>query len=364
MYNPKAVRLPGYRMKGGMSGFSVPAQRIMIRSGKLKVPISRTVGKGRSKDEDYNIWIPYPPHLVGKKLAEIRLFPVGDGKAIKIAFTYEDAAKKPATSSQEILGIDLGVNNLAACVSTTGTSFILDGRGLKSVNQWYNKEMARLQDLAARNGIKGMTNKQFRVLHNRNNRVQDYIYKSAKYILDFCIENGIGTVIVGVSEGWKQFVMFKKKDKQHFVGIPHTRFRKYLQYLLEKNGICYIEQEESFTSASSFLDNDPLPVYGDGQRIHFSGRRIKRGLYRTGKRILVNADTQAAANIIRKALKRMQNVPLGDKLDGLTRGVMTTPVRVCVIKKETTTRNRNTRFSRHKRPKRRPTNFVIPGSTF
>ena len=171
----------------------------------MKVPISRSVLKEHKEDkEDYDIRIPFPKTLEDKELQEIRLYPVGNAKAIKVAYVYKEISNPDTTLSGDVMGIDLGLDNFASCVTTTGTSFLLDGRGMKSINQWYNKEMARLKSEAASCGITTLTNRQFRLLKRRNNQIMDMIYKSAKYIVNRCLEDGIGTVVVGYNPGMKQ----------------------------------------------------------------------------------------------------------------------------------------------------------------
>ena len=189
--------------------------------------------------------------------------------------------------------------------------------------------MARLKSEAASCGITTLTNRQFRLLNRRNNQIMDMIYKSAKYIVNRCLEDGIGTVVVGYNPGMKQKINIGPVNNQHFTFIPHGKFRHQLQFLCEKHGIKYLEQEESYTSQSSFLDNDPLPVYGmEAGDIRFSGRRVTRGAYYSGNGTMVNADINAAANIIRKS---MQGVIPGNMNDKLTSGVMSAPAKIRVV---------------------------------
>jgi IS605 OrfB family transposase len=119
------------------------------------------------------------------------------------------------------LAIDLGVDNLAACTTSTGASFLLDGLKLKSINQWYNKENARLQSVKDKSGIKGITNRQARLYRGRANRVRDYLNKSARYIINYCIDNSIGQLIVGYNPGIKQESNMGRHNNQKFVQIPH-----------------------------------------------------------------------------------------------------------------------------------------------
>ncbi|GAB4228248.1 MAG: hypothetical protein Kow0049_09020 [Stanieria sp.] len=200
------------------------------------------------------------------------------------------------------IAIDLGLDNLATCVSTTGASFILDGKPLKSFNQWFNKENARLQSIKDLQGIKGITERQARLTINRDNRIRDYLNKVARSIIDWCIEHKVGSLIVGVNQGWKQEINIGNRNNQNFVQIPHWSLRNKLKSLCERYGLNYLEQEESYTSKASFLDQDDIPTYNpdNPQEYQFSGRRVKRGLYRSCDGHLISADGNGAANIGKK----------------------------------------------------------------
>lgn len=176
------------------------------------------------------------------------------------------------------------------------------GDTVKSFNQWFNKENERLQSIKDLQGIKGTTERQARLTINRNNRVRDYLNKATRYIIDWCICHAVGTVIVGFNPGIKQEINIGSRNNQNFVQIPHWSLRNKLKSLCERYGIAFIEQEESYTSKASFLDRDDIPTYNpdDPREYKFSGRRVKRGLYRSRDGHLVSADANRAANIGRK----------------------------------------------------------------
>ncbi|MBQ6367979.1 MAG: transposase [Erysipelotrichaceae bacterium] len=220
------------------------------------------------------------------------------------------------------MAIDIGVDNLASCITTLGTSFILDGRKLKSINQGWNKEKARLQSVADKQGAK-RTDKMSRITEKRNNQAKDIMRKSARYIINHCIEHHIGTVIVGYTPDFKRNINIRRKNNQAFVNISFGDFRQLLSGLCERYGIQYIEQEESYTSKSSFLDGDILPEYKPEQPYTgtFSGRRIHRGLYKTKDGTVVNADMNGAANILRKSKQNFD-------FEGLCRGLLASPQRI------------------------------------
>lgn len=209
-------------------------------------------------------------------------------------------------ASSRIAAIDIGENNLAAIVDNTGGKpLIVKGRILKSYNQWANKETARLKGIANKQGIMS-TRKIDNIWSKRNRRIDDYFHKAAKKIILELVNRGIDTLVVGQNKGWKQCCNLGRKNNQNFFQIPFSRFINMLQYLCEWNGIKFIAREESYTSKASFLDMDYIPSFEEENKgisffgkIHFSGRRISRGVYKTGSRI-INADINASFNILRK----------------------------------------------------------------
>ena len=217
-------------------------------------------------------------------------------------FRSDKPVEIPQLDTNRILGIDPGVDNLAACASTTGQIFLVDGRQLKAANQWYNKERSRLQAIKDKHNIKAQTRKMAAIAINRDYFILDYMRKAARFIVDFCTANSIGTIVVGVNKEQKQSVNMGHINNQNFVQIPFWKFRRILKGLCEKNGVLYCETNESYTSKASFLDKDTLPQYDPNrQEKHiFSGRRIKRGLYKTKNGSTIHADINGAANIIRK----------------------------------------------------------------
>ena len=209
-------------------------------------------------------------------------------------------------------------------VSNTGRSFIIDGRKLKSINQWFNKENARLQSIKDKQHFgKQPTNRQKAIARDRNNKVNDYMNKTARKVVDFCIANDIGTLVVGYNETFQRGSSLGKQNNQTFVNIPYGKLREKLEYLCELNGITFVKQEESYTSKASFWDKDVIPVYNDDnpKEYQFSGKRIHHGLYRTSSGKTMNADVNGALNILRKS-----SVVGLDTL--YSRGEVDTPVRI------------------------------------
>ncbi len=183
-------------------------------------------------------------------------------------------------------------------------SFIIDGKRLKSINQWFNKENARLQSIKDKQGDKRRTtNRQKIFADKRNRQVNDYMSKTAKMIINYCIRHDIGILVIGYNETFQCNSDIGKQNNQNFVNIPYGKLRSKLEYLCELNSIVFVKQEESYTSKASFWDKDAIPVYNadNPQKYHFSGKRVKRGLYRPANGKLLNADINGALNILRKS---------------------------------------------------------------
>ena len=300
-YRYHDVRIPKYRKKEGLFVLVVPISQLNLTRGTVCVPMSLSYKK---LNPNIKIEIPFPKRIDPKSVKEVRILPCQHGRFFKIQYVYKVEQEPLCLNKDNTLGIDLGVDNLATCVPTNGTPFILDGRRIKSINHRWNKERARLQSIADKQGIRGgKTNRVYRITERRNNQVKDVIRKSARYVVEYCKQHDIGTIVVGYSPEFKQSPKLGKSNNQNFTQIPLGDFRLTLKSLCERYDIDYIEQEESYTSKSSFLDNDPLPEYKAEQPYKgtFSGKRVKRGLYKSSNGTLINADVNAAANILRKA---------------------------------------------------------------
>lgn len=261
---------------------------------------------------------------VYRKVKEIRIIPKANARFFEIQYIYEAECIQRNLNKNNALALDLGVNNLITAVSGNGKSFIIDGRRLKSINQWFNKENARLQAVKDKQHLgKKPTNRQKAIARDRNNKVNDYMNKAARKVIDYCIANDIGTLVVGYNETFQRGSNIGKKNNQNFVNIPYGRLRSKLEYLCELNCITFVKQEESYTSKSSFWDKDDIPVYNadNPAEYQFSGDRVHRGLYKTAKGKVFNADVNGALNIMRKSSVVDINILYG-------RGEVDTPIRI------------------------------------
>lgn len=318
-YSFKAVKLPKYLPKDGFTTLIIGFVR--LKGNQLTIPYSQSYGKEHKK-----VTINIPPILEGKKVKEIRIIPKSKARFFEIQYTYEVAEEQRDLDDQKAIAIDFGIDNLTTCATSTGQTFIVDGRRLKSINQWYNKENSRLQSIKDKQKFgKKCTNRQNELAYKRNNRVNDYMSKTARKIINYCLAKNIGVLVCGYNVTFQRESNMGKVTNQNFVNIPFGKLRDKLQYLCKLYGIKYIEQEESYTSKASFWDKDEIPVYNDDnpKQYTFSGKRVYRGLYKTASGYKFNADVNGALNILRKS-------KVVSLLGLYCRGELDTPVRIRV----------------------------------
>ena len=298
-YNFRHAKLPNYLPKNSYSNLII-AQFKIKDNGVLTIPYSNTFKK---KHEVTKIQIKVPQVLENKKIKEIRIIPKFSARFFEIHYTYEIQEEEIKLNTNNALAVDLGVNNLCTCVTNTGKSFIIDGRKLKSINQFFNKYNAKLQSIKDKQNIKRLTMQQYLIFNKRKNRVNDYINKTCRYIINYCLSNDIDTLVIGYNQSFQNKTNLGKRNNQIFTQLPFGKIREKLEYLCKRYNINYILQEESYTSKASFFDNDELPIYNmdNPQEYEFSGKRVKRGLYRTKSGYRFNADCNGALNILRKS---------------------------------------------------------------
>ena len=290
------IKLPNYLDKDGFTTLVIGFVR--LKDDILIVPYSNAFRKTHKE-----ITIKLPPVLKGKKIKEIRIIPKQHSRYFEIQYTYEVKEVQRELDKENVLGIDLGIDNLCTCVTNAGFSFIIDGRKLKSTNQYYNKINAKLQSIKDKQKIERTTLRQKRITRKRNNRINDYFSKAARTIVNYCLNNDIGKLVLGYNEDFQRKSNIGSINNQNFVNIPYGKLRDKLIYLCKLYRIEFKLQEESYTSKASFFDGDEIPIYDKEnlQEYVFSGKRIKRGLYQTSTGKLINADCNGALNILRKS---------------------------------------------------------------
>ena len=317
-YNGK-IKLPNYLDKDGFTTLVIGFVR--LKDDMLIVPYSNSFRKTHKE-----IAIKLPSVLKDKKIKEIRIIPKQHSRYFEIQYIYEVEEVQRELNKENVLGIDLGIDNLCTCVTNTGASFIIDGRKLKSTNQYYNKINAKLQSIKDKQKIERTTLRQKRITRKRNNRINDYLSKAARTIVNYCLNNDIGKLVLGYNEDFQRNSNIGSINNQNFVNIPYGKLRDKLIYLCKLYGIEFKLQEESYTSKASFFDGDEIPIYDKEnlQEYVFSGKRIKRGLYQTSTGKLINADCNGALNILRKS-------KVVDLSVLYNRGELNTPKRIRVV---------------------------------
>ncbi len=323
------INLPRYLPKDGFFPLIIPIRarhNFAKDNWKFKIPTSRKYTR-----EQGAVYITIPPNLRGHRIKEIRILPKQKGRLLDAAFIYESNQQPADVNPEKAISIDLGLNNLATVVSSTNESFIIDGRWLKSVNQWFNKRRARLISHKEKQGIEHFTKQEAWLSYRRRNQVNDYLNKAARYVVNFCLSRKIGTIVVGYNPTLKQNTNLGKRNNQNFVQIPIFTLRAKLKSLCERYGLNYVEQEESYTSKASSLDRDEIPVYNadNPAQPKFSGKRVKRGLYRTKSGHLINADANGSCCIGLKSKHKLS-------FERVSRVCLTQPVRVNVLRESKT----------------------------
>ena len=370
--NKNKINIPKYLDKEGYFKIcdAEGMKHIHKKDDKLywTVPMSKEFLKGGmilfngSIVQPHNrIRIKLPNILKDKNIKQIWIIPKNKGNYFEIQYVYEIIKKiNLKKKNTNLLSIDLGINNLCTCVSYKENdknkfkSFILDGKKLKSVNQFYNKQISKLKQLAAKdNKAPYFTKKMYNITRKRNNRINDYIHKVCKYIIDYCLMNKIDTIILGYNKNIKQNINIGRKNNQNFVNIPFYKIKENLKYKSELNNIELVIQEESYTSKANFINNDYMPIYIEERirtierkvelkKIRFSGRRPKRGKYiftnNSSSRFKVNyinVDMNGSLNIMRKYLNRSKVVNSMKLVNDFNtvlyhRGILLVPIRIKV----------------------------------
>ena len=311
-------KLPNYRKSNGLYPISYVGKNIRFDQFQnicyLPIPNSQ-----KNCLETPSIAIPNGNSITLDNLAELRIIPSNNKLWAEFVYKVETETANNLDYSQG-LALDHGINNLLTGVSSLGKSFIFCGKWLKFVNQKYNQKVAKYK--------KGKPEFYWdenlaEITHKRNCRIRDAINKTARFIINYCLSHRIGNIIFGWNEGQKQESNMGKRNNQNFVQIPIARLKNRIQELATSVGIKFTETEEAYTSKSSFLDHDLLPKFGEKpERYEFSGKRVKRGLYRTANGKLINADCNGSANILKKV-----STQLGICLAEVCRECLTVPKR-------------------------------------
>lgn len=301
-------KLPKYKPKDGQMVLVVTNQQVKLKRNQLIFP--------RSFDG-----FKVTPRCVTlpnfEKLNQVRIIPRNQMFCVEIVYSIfvDDTVLR---DNGRIMSIDLGLDNLATVVTNTGLQpIIVNGKGLKSINQYYNKQKAYYQSIAKQMNGKNYTNRLYQLTRKRNFKIEDALHKISRFIVDTSLENDITTIVIGNNKNWKQSVSLGKETNQSFVTIPHQKLIEQIVYKAQLEGIHVIYTEESYTSGTSFLDGEaPVKEFYDKKR------RVHRGLFRSNQGVFINADVNAGYQIMKKVFPN-------EFSDGIE-GVVLHPVRVTI----------------------------------
>lgn len=272
-------KLPKYIKKNGRNIVIFTNQNCKLKDNKVKFP---SVLGGFKLDTKVD------------NLQQVRILPRNRHFVIEVI--YKQNIEEKLEDNKRYLTIDIGLNNLATICNNVGvTPIVINGKSLKSINQYYNKQVSHYKEIAKRMNSLDYTRRINRITIKRNNKINDYLHKASKQIIEYAYGLNCNTIVIGNNKDWKRDSNMSKKVNQNFVGIPHQRLIEMVQYKAEKYGINVILVEESYTSGTSFLDNE-LPV----KENYNKNRRVYRGLFVSNSGTKINADVNGAYQILKK----------------------------------------------------------------
>ena len=302
-------RLPKYKPKDGKMVLPLTNQQVKVEGDLLHFPKSFCGFTVKPRCVNLDNF---------EKINQVRIVPKGQSFCLEIVYSISVESGLHSDNGR-YLSIDLGLDNLATVVTNTGLNpIIVNGKGLKSDNQYYNKKKAHYQSIAKQMNNQHYTNRLYRLTQKRNLKVEDYLHKVSRYIVDFALEHQINTIVIGNNKNWKQSSSLGKVTNQAFVSIPHQKLIDKICYKAQLCGIQVILTEESYTSGTSFLDSE-LPQ----KEFYNKKRRVRRGLFVSNDGFKINADVNAAFQIMKKVFPNVFT-------DGIE-GVVLHPVRVDIV---------------------------------
>lgn len=301
-------KLPKYKAKDGKHILILTNQNVELKDKILVFP---------KTFHGFTIKPQFIKHDNFVSFQQVRFKPNYKSFIVELVYNIE----VPSTNlpdNKRYLSVDIGVDNLATVVNNIGLQpVVINGKGLKSINKYYNKQISYYREIAKRMNGRDYTNKMYSLTLKRNCKIKDYMHKASKYLIEYAIANHFNTIVIGNNKGWKQNSAMSKLVNQSFVGIPHKKFIEMVQYKAQNVGINVILTEESYTSGTSFLDNE-VPIKSNYNK----KRRIHRGLFISNKGIKINADVNGAYQIMKKVFPNAYS-------NGV-KGVVLHPIRVNV----------------------------------
>lgn len=315
------VNIPSYLGKEDGWSVLVAGRSARVKNNKIYVGLSKKFREEYGIDKrDIIFNLPKNLHNL-TKLQQVQIKPIYGGKEYELIITYKKEQEIKNLNKDIILGLDCGLDNLLTSYDVKNkSSFIIDGKPLKSINRFYNKQKGKLQSEYERNKLENKNTKRFiKLSEYRKNYINNYFNQTVNRIVKYCVNNDIGTIVIGDFKGIKDSINMGKKNNQNFVSIPFGILKRKLEAKCGYYGITYVLQEESYTSKCSSLDLEPIKKHEN-----YKGKRVKRGLYKTNNGELINSDVNGACNIIRKYKCKSGS----DLSDTDVSGVINHPVRI------------------------------------
>lgn len=281
---------PRYKEKNGEMVAIFTNQQCKIKDGFLHFPKKANLKPVKTR--------------INSKLHQVRVLPIGIGYKIEIVHEKEEIDLN--LNKDNVASIDIGLNNIITMVNNIGEQpIVVKGGVVKSMNQYYNKQLSRYRSILNKQGVFKDSKRIKRLHQKRNNKINLEFHRISREVVDYLIKHDIGSIVVGYNEGWKQRCNIGKINNQKFVQLPFRFLINQIEYKCNLVGIDVFVEGEAYTSKASFLDGDLIPIkHEKGKKYNFSGRRIQRGLYKSKKGTILNADTNGAYNIGRKAFPK------------------------------------------------------------
>lgn len=286
-------KLPKYLPKDGRYNWMIPNNSCYFKGNELCFMVKKLNGfKWYTRNQG--------------RLIQVRFVPKGSCYIMEIVYEIE-ISDVVNTDNKRIASIDLGVNNLVTMTNNIGKQpIIINGKGIKSINQFYNKRLAKEKSLLKIRHNKDWSKKLDSITFKRHQRIKNYMHNTSAYIIKWCKENNIDTLVIGINHEWKQESNMNSSVNQRFVQIPYDMLINQLKYKCQDKGIKLVETEESYTSGTSFLDNEE-PV----KENYDKSRRVKRGLFKTNEGRLINSDVNGSLQIMKKVFPNVLNNGIG-----------------------------------------------------
>ena len=301
--------LPKYKPKDGRSVLIITNQRLKLTEDSIKFPKAFRGFAIKSRCITLDNF---------EKINQVRIVPDNQVFCIEIVYSIS-VEDNLARDNGRYMSIDLGLDNLTTVVTNTGLNpIIVNGKGLKSNNQYYNKKRAHYQSISKQMNNLHYTNRLYRLTRKRNAKIEDALHKISRFIVDTALANDICTIVIGNNKDWKQSISLGKKTNQSFVSLPHCKLIEQICYKSRNLGIRVILTEESYTSGTSFLDHE-IPQ----KKNYNKKRRIHRGLFVSNRGTMINADVNASYQIMKKVFPN----EFSDEIEG----VVLHPVRVDIV---------------------------------